>query len=98
MVLELPTRPWRRAAGTELLDLAYTVLKMTVRQRGEGRRGFVLLVLCLLALAQVSAFASANEQHHSQDHCCLLCHVGPLPFLQTNVSAVVMPLLASVWL
>lgn len=81
-----------------LFDLAYTVLKMTVRSRGEGRYGFVLLVLCLLAVAQVSAFASANEQHHSQDHCCLLCHVGPMPFLHTNVAAVVLPSLATVWL
>ena len=32
------------------------------------------------------------------DHCCLLCHVGPLPFLQTTVSATVMPVFLVVWL
>jgi len=71
---------------------------MTVRGVGKLRYVFVLLLLCLLMVAQSAAFASANEQHHSQDHCCLLCHVGPLPFLHTNVSAVVMPALSMVWL
>lgn len=71
---------------------------MTVGGSGEGRYRFVLLLLCLLVVAQSAAFASVNEQHHSQDHCCLLCHVGPLPFLHTNVSAVVIPVLSMVWL
>jgi hypothetical protein len=66
--------------------------------RGEGRLAFVLMLLCLVLVAQSTAFASANEQHHSQDHCCTLCHVGPLPFLHTNVSAVVAPVFSMVWL
>jgi hypothetical protein len=71
---------------------------MTIRCGGEGRYLYVLLLLCLLLVAQSAAFASANEQHHSQDHCCLLCHVGPLPFVHTNSTAVVMPNLSMVWL
>ena len=66
--------------------------------RGEGRFVYLLLLLCLLLVAQSAALASANEQHHSQDHCCTLCHVGPLPFLYTHVSAVVAPALFVVWL
>jgi hypothetical protein len=71
---------------------------MTVRCGGEGRYLYVLLLLCLLLVAQSAAFASANEQHHSTDHCCLLCHVGPLPFVHTHSSAVVMPNPSRVWL
>ena len=59
---------------------------------------YVLPLLCLVLVAQVSAFVSANEQHHSQDHCCLLCHVGPLPFLHTHVSPVVAPVFCMVWM
>jgi hypothetical protein len=58
----------------------------------------LMALLCLLVLAQSAAFASANEMHRSQDHCCLLCHVGPLPFLHTAVLPEVAPVLAVVWL
>jgi len=60
----------------------------------SGRR--TLLVLCMLCLAvwgQCSALALEHHEHHATDHCCLLCHVGPLPFLQTNVSAAPVPVL-----
>jgi hypothetical protein len=59
---------------------------------------YVLLLVCLVLVAQSAAFASLNEQHRSQDHCCLLCHVGPLPFLHTHVSPVVAPVFCMVWL
>jgi hypothetical protein len=71
---------------------------MTVRCGGEGRYAYVLLLLCLVLLAQSAALASANEQHHSPDHCCTLCHVGPLPFLHTHASVEVLPALSVVWL
>ncbi len=58
----------------------------------------VLFLLCVTVLAQSSALAGQTESHHSPDHCCLLCHVGPLPFLQTSVSAKLTPLLRVVWL
>ncbi len=58
----------------------------------------MLLLLCLFLVAQSAGFASANQQHHSEDHCCLLCHVGPLPFLSTNVSAVAVPVFSMVWM
>jgi len=58
----------------------------------------VLLLLCLFLVAQSTAFASATRPHHAEDHCCLLCHVGPLPFLNTNVSAVAVPVLSMVWM
>ncbi|HUI54833.1 MAG TPA: hypothetical protein VLY04_07665 [Bryobacteraceae bacterium] len=64
----------------------------------EGRYAFVLLLLCALVASQSVGVVSANEQHQSHDHCCLLCHVGPLPFVNTTVSAAVMPVLSVVWL
>jgi hypothetical protein len=71
---------------------------MTVRWRASRRHACIWLLLCLVLLAQSAGFAAANEQHHSQDHCCLLCHAGPLPFLHSNVSAVVAPVFCTVWL
>jgi hypothetical protein len=58
----------------------------------------VLLLLCVTILAQSSALSAQSEPHHSPDHCCLLCHVGPLPFLQTSVSAALAPVFQVVWL
>jgi hypothetical protein len=57
----------------------------------------VLLLLCATVLAQSAALAAQSESHHSPDHCCLLCHVGPLPFLQSSVPAVWAPVFQVVW-
>src|SRR5450755_2810758 len=40
-----------------------------------------------MLMGQSLALASQEESHHATDHCCLLCHAGPLPFLQTTVAA-----------
>lgn len=70
-----------------------------MRTRAGNRRLFiVLLLLCVTVLAQSSALSAQSESHHSSDHCCLLCHVGPLPFLQTSVSATLAPNFQVVWL
>jgi hypothetical protein len=58
----------------------------------------IVLLLCVTVLAQSSALSAQSESHHSPDHCCLLCHVGPLPFLQTSVAAVWAPVFQVVWL
>jgi hypothetical protein len=58
----------------------------------------VLLLVCLTLLGQSMALAFQEESHHGSDHCCLLCHVGPLPFLQTTVAAKVMPVFVVAWL
>ena len=62
------------------------------------RLWIVLLLLCVTVLAQSSALSSQSEQHHSPDHCCLLCHVGPLPFLQVRASTVIAPVFQVVWM
>jgi hypothetical protein len=54
--------------------------------------------VCLTLLGQSFALASQQESHHASDHCCLLCHVGPLPFLQVTVAAAVTPVFRVAWL
>jgi len=44
--------------------------------------------LCLLLYAQSALFA-APEVHHPTGHCCLLCHIGSLPFLTIATAALI---------
>jgi hypothetical protein len=71
---------------------------MTRETHCDRRFGVVLLLLCVMVLAQSASLSAQGESHHSSDHCCLLCHVGPLPFLQTTVSAGRAPVFQVVWL
>ncbi|SPE33278.1 conserved exported hypothetical protein [Candidatus Sulfopaludibacter sp. SbA3] len=71
---------------------------MTRKHHGDRRLLLVLLLLCVTLLAQSAALSAQNESHHSPDHCCLLCHVGPLPFLQTSVTTALAPVFQVVWL
>ncbi len=64
----------------------------------QAERCLLWAVLCLLVLTQCAALTSANQQHGAQEHCCLLCHVGPLPFLHTGILPVAAPVLAMAWL
>ena len=64
----------------------------------SGRTLLILLLVCLTLLGQSLALVSQEESHHASDHCCLLCHVGPLPFVQTAVSATVMPVFLVAWI
>jgi|GEM_PF-1375077 len=59
--------------------------------RPSRRTLSVLLLLCLAIWAQSSALAFQPGPHHAAEHCCLLCHVGPLPFLQPAVTSTVTP-------
>jgi hypothetical protein len=57
-----------------------------------------LLLLCVMALTQVSAFSAQNESHRPGEHCCMLCHVGPLQLLDTRVLMPEAPVLHVEWL
>ena len=67
-------------------------------RRGVGRLPIVLLLLCVMVLAQSSALTAQSQSHCAHQHCCLLCHAGPLPFLQTSVAAAPVPVFRVVWL
>src|SRR5271157_3149842 len=74
------------------------MLASMARAAGFERRGaLVLLLLCVMVFAQVAALASQFDQHGPSDHCCLLCHVGPLALLPPSVPAVLAPAAPAVW-
>jgi hypothetical protein len=62
------------------------------------RRAVLILLMCALVCAQSAPLASAHAHHNSSQHCCLLCHAGPLPFLQATASALMSPFISAVWL
>jgi hypothetical protein len=60
----------------------------------HNRRALVVLILlCVMVFAQSAALFSAIEPHHATGHCCILCHVGSLPFLGTGGVVAVAPTL-----
>jgi hypothetical protein len=54
-------------------------------------------MVCLIVFAQSAAVAAQFEAHHAAEHCCLLCHVGALPFLQVAAASTVPPVFRKVW-
>jgi hypothetical protein len=58
----------------------------------------VLLLLCGTVAAQSHALDAAHETHQANQHCCLLCHFGPLPLVQAASLAAPAPLLSVAWL
>jgi hypothetical protein len=74
------------------------MLALVAPKAGLGRRGIlVLLLLCVIVFAQVAALASQFEQHGACDHCCLLCHVGPLALLPPSAPVVLAPAAPAGW-
>jgi hypothetical protein len=71
---------------------------MTRKIHCDRRLLLVLLLLCVTVSVQSAALSAESKSHQPTDHCCLLCHVGPLPFLQTSFSAVLAPVFQVVWL
>jgi len=57
-----------------------------------------VLLLCVTGIAQLAALVSEPESHHPSDHCCLLCHAGPLQFLHVSSSSGLVPVFEVVWL
>ncbi len=68
------------------------------REAGIGRRGtLVLFLLGVIVFAQAAALASQFEQHGACDHCCLLCHVGPLALLPPSIPVALAPAAPAGW-
>jgi hypothetical protein len=86
------------AAGGSLAK-SIIVNKMSLRAGGIARISLVALFLCALVFAQTASLASEHWHHHSSHHCCLLCHSGPMPLLQSTVTAAAFaPVLRLGWL
>ena len=63
------------------------------------RRARVAVWLLLVAVlcTQASSLNLEYAEHHSAD-CCILCHIGPFPFLQSPVSTAAAPNPYLAWL
>jgi hypothetical protein len=59
---------------------------------------FVCLLLCAVMCAQAASLASEHAHWSFSQHCCGLCHAGPLPFVQPVIAAEFLPVLQAVWL
>ncbi len=62
------------------------------------RRLFLVLLIGALLCAQAVSLASEHSHTHSTQHCCTLCHSGPLPFIQPAITAGLMPTTSIAWL
>jgi len=71
---------------------------MSSGKNGGRRAWLVLALLCLVIWGQSSALVFQHHQHRATDHCCLLCHAGPLPLLQATLSTAATPALWAAWL
>src|SRR5689334_8037892 len=58
----------------------------------------LLFLLCALVLTQTTSLASEHLHQHSSQHCCGLCHSGPLPFVQPAVASSFAPMQSVAWL
>src|ERR1051325_10002705 len=58
----------------------------------------VLVLLCAVVCAQAASLASEELHHHSSQHCCGLCHTGPMPFVQSSATGVMNPASSMAWL
>lgn len=64
----------------------------------RARLALVLLLLCGTVAAQCHGLDAAHDAHQASQHCCLLCHFGPLPFTQAAAPAAPAPLISVAWL
>lgn len=58
----------------------------------------ILLLMCALLCAQTASLTSENLHQHSSQHCCGLCHIGPLPFVQPEIASGIAPEQRVAWL
>jgi hypothetical protein len=66
--------------------------------RQTVRVAALMMLLCVFVFGQSAALTSEHHQHHASDHCCVLCHAGPQPLLQSTVSSRFTPVFETVWL
>ena len=58
----------------------------------------VLFLLCAVVSAQTASLAFGHLHHNSTQHCCGLCHSGPLPLIQSSTASAFAPSLTVRWL
>ena len=75
----------------------YSQLSMPSEGKFRGKLLLIVLMLCAILGAQGNALGSEQETHHGSDHCCRLCHIGPIPILPSAAVAIVAPAFSAVW-
>ena len=71
---------------------------MSSEGRFRGKLLLIVLLLCATLGAQTNSLASEQETHHGSQHCCRLCHIGPIPILPAASRRRRGPDLAAVWM
>jgi hypothetical protein len=71
---------------------------MLTAVRGIARSSLVLLLLYAVVCAQTAPLSAEHCHQNPSHHCCGLCHVGPLPFLQPVLAVALAPIIALAWL
>src|SRR5579872_2855166 len=51
----------------------------------------IVFLLCLMSFAQSAALSAPESHHSSGGHCCPLCHLGSLPFLEITTASSIAP-------
>jgi hypothetical protein len=70
---------------------------MCSKQAVDRRTVLILLLMCAVIFAQAASLASEQFHQHSSQHCCGLCHVGPMPFLKTVANLAFAPMVTVAW-
>jgi hypothetical protein len=73
-------------------------MQMSFSGRTHGKTVLIVLLLCATAFAQFAALTDSHTLHFTNDHCCLLCHIGVLPFLQPDAAMSAAPVVPVEWL
>jgi hypothetical protein len=69
-----------------------------MHSRAAATVSLLLLLLCAMLSAQTASIACEPFHQHSSQHCCGLCHAGPLHFVQPSITAAIAPVFAPAWL
>ena len=67
---------------------------MRYRLAALGRIVGILVLLCAVACAQAVSLAEIHAHVHNSQHCCGLCHAGPLAFVPISMDTTGLPSLA----
>src|SRR5205807_2102365 len=76
----------------------YNRSKMPNEVRRGARFSVLLLFMCAVVCAQAASLTFEHSHQNSTQHCCGLCHTGPLPILGPVTSVTLTPMVAVAWL
>jgi hypothetical protein len=58
---------------------------------------WIVAALCVLVWAQGVSLAAQHEHHNDTEHCCGLCHLGPLPLVAPETGLAGAPIAPMAW-